>query len=195
MSPESATLALLARYDAASESQRVRGRAWYAEARRACRKIARESGVTYRRVAAVMAITSPDAQLATNISWTRQACLNGGQTAGKYPTDQLPKVRAALYGTRPSRAPRGPKVEAFYRAIMGDPDVLVVDRWASFAAGGPRDRVPNASQRRAIAAAYETAAAQCGESVRDFQAIVWIQARESTPDARGTVRQYADITR
>jgi uncharacterized protein YbaA (DUF1428 family) len=120
--------------------------------------------------------------------------MNGGRTAGRYPTDQLPKIHDALYGPRPSDAPRGPKVAAFYRAVVGDDDALVIDRWASFAAGGPRDRVPRAKERAAIAEAYQAVAADVGEALRDFQAIVWIQCRESTPDVRGTVKRYQDIT-
>jgi hypothetical protein len=195
MSTEDARASLLVHYDAADADTRRRGRTWYAEARRECRKIARETGFSYRRVAAVMAITSADARLITNIAWTRQACERRGiASGGRYPAQQRPKVWRALYGRNPSAAVSGPKVTAFYRAIVGDNDVLVIDRWASFAAGGPRDRVPNASQRRSIAEAYADTAQACGESLRDFQAIVWIQCRESTPDVRGTIRQYADIT-
>jgi len=197
MTHESALPSLLDWYSAADESQKDRGRRWYAQARRECRKIARESGYSYRQVAAVLAITSPDAQLSTNVRWTRETCLSGGQTAGRYPTDQLPKVRAALADTRnPGQFATGPKVNAFYRAIIGDEDCLVVDRWASFAAGGPKDRTPRAKERRIIADAYRAAAAFTGESVRDFQAIVWIACRESTTvvrNGREVSRRLADI--
>lgn len=189
MSPESA---LLARYAAATPEQRERGRRWYAQARRECRRMSREYGYTLAQVAAVLAITSPDAQLAANLAWT-EAILRGERTAGRYPADQAPKVRAALSSRRPGKYATGPKVSAFYRAIMGDEDCLVVDRWASYAAGGPRDKVPGAKQRRSIADAYRRTAARVGESVRDFQAIVWIATRESTPKSTGIVPRYADI--
>jgi hypothetical protein len=141
-----------------------------------------------------MAITSPDAQLSTNVRWTEAACRNGGRTAGRYPADQLPKIRAALESKRPGRYATGPKVGAFYRAIMGCPDHLVIDRWASFAAGGPRDKVPPAALRREIERAYRAVAARVGETVRDFQAVVWIVVRETTPRSNGQLVRYADIT-
>lgn len=195
---ESALPTLLARYNGADAGTVDRGRRWYDAARKECRSIARDSGYSFKQVAAVLAITSPDAQLSTNIRWTREACANHGATAGRYPTAQLPKIRAALGNRRdPGRYVTGPKVSAFYAAIVGETDSLVIDRWASFAAGGPRD-VPAAKDRRAIHAAYLAAAELTGETVRDFQAIVWIACRESTPVdhvGRGTllVRKLADI--
>lgn len=194
---EDALPALLTRYDAADAATLDRGRRWYVAAARECRKIGRDTGYTFRQVAAVLAVTSPDAQLSSNIRWTRQACENGGQTAGKYPGQQLPKVRAILGDRRrPGRHVSGPKVTAFYRAILGDPDVLVIDRWASFAAGGPRDIPPRANDRRVLDAAYHAAAILCGESIRDFQAITWIQTRESTAvhkRGRMVIPRLADI--
>jgi len=192
--PTRATFALLDRYRAADADTIRRGREWYRAARRAVNEIARETGYSRAQVAAVLAITSPDAQLVSNIDWTRKACLNGGRTAGRYPSDQLPKIRAALVSNRPGQYVKGPKVNAFYRAIMGHEDVLVVDRWASFAAGGPKDRPPAAKARRVITEAYHRAAEIAGETVRDFQAIVWIQARENTARADGRFVRLQDIT-
>ena len=163
-------------YCDASEETRNRGRSWYREAKSAVRRIADETGYSRSQVAAVMSITSPDAQLKANIRWTRQACQNDGETAGRYPRDQLPKIRAALDSTKPGRYATGPKVQEFYRAIMGDPKALVLDRWALRACGLEYGR----TALRTARAAYEMAASATGETVRDFQAIVWIQLRESS---------------
>lgn len=184
---------LLARYVAADPDTIRRGRQWYRQARREVRRMARQYGYTVAQVAAVLAITSPDAQLSTNLAWT-EAILRGERDAGRYPADQAPKVRAALTSRTPGRYATGPKVQAFYRAIMGDPDVLVIDRWAAYAAGGTKDRPPNTRARRELERAYRAAAAKVGESVRDFQAIVWILVRESTPRADGRLVRLADIT-
>jgi hypothetical protein len=190
--------ALLERYALATPDEIRRGREWYDAARRECRAMAREYGQPLSRVAGILAVTSPDAQLAANLRWTREI-LAGERTAGRYPSDQAPKV-AAILAAHPSKVRQlvtGPKVSAFYAAIMGDADVLVIDRWASYAAGGPKDRVPGVRAKRAFAAAYRAAAASVGETVRDFQAIVWIQARESTPvvrRGRTLIPKLADIT-
>jgi hypothetical protein len=195
MSEDTALSSLLALYGEADCDVKRRGREWYDAARRECRKIARATGVPYKRVAAVLAITSPDAQLSTNLRWTREICEGSSATmAGRYPRDQRPKVEAALRSDDPGQYATGPKVSAFYRAIVGDADCLVIDRWASFAAGGPRDKVPGVKIRRMIEAAYRRAADLTDETVRDFQAIVWIQSRETTVRSNGQLVRLADIT-
>jgi hypothetical protein len=186
---------LLERYNLATAGEKRRGRAWYNAARTECHRMARGSGYTFRQVAAVLAISSPDALLKANLRWTREI-IAGERTAGKYPTDQVPKVAAALADRRnPGQYAKGPKVQAFYAAIVGDEGCLVIDRWAAFAAGGDRGRVPGTKQRAAFASAYSRAASATRETVRDFQAIVWTQTRESTPSGRhGSVPKRSDIT-
>ena len=187
------TARLLAYYGAATDAQKERGRRWYDEARKACREIAKDTGYTATQVAAVLAITSPDAQLVHNVRWTRQACESGGATAGRYPADQLPKVRGALSDRRdPGQYVRGPKVAAFFAGIVGK-DELVIDRWAAYAAGATKERAPVTAERHAIDAAYRRAAAIAGERIRDFQAIVWISVRESTTRRNGVTVRYSDI--
>ncbi len=172
---------LIGLYESADADTIRRGRRWYRTARRECESIARDTGYSVRQVAAVMAITSPEVQLSTNIAWTREVCESrGSTTVGRYPSAMMPKVRAALISPQPGHFATGPKVSAFYRGIMGDRDVLVVDRWAAFAAGYPRSAKLTAKARREIEHAYRIAAARVGESLRDFQAIVWIAVREST---------------
>ncbi|MDE2101469.1 MAG: hypothetical protein KGL39_29760 [Patescibacteria group bacterium] len=174
--------ALVDLYRSADPSAVKRGRHWYRTARRECRAIAQDTGYSVAQVAAVMAITSPDAQLVTNIGWTRVACeSDGAVTVGRYPGNMMPKIRAALGDRcRPGQYATGPKVSAFYRGIMGDRDALVVDRWAAFAAGYPRSAKLTTKARREIERAYHEAASRVGESLRDFQAIIWIAIREST---------------
>lgn len=196
MSHEDALTALLAHYSNADADTLRRGREWYAAARRECAAIAAETGYTVAQVAAVMAITSPDAQLTTNIAWTRAVCSNIRKRVGKYPNAQRPKILAALRDAEnPGQYATGPKVSAFYRAIVGDESAMVVDRWAAFAAGHEqRDKVPGVKVRRVIEDAYRTAAANVGETVAAFQAIVWIVVRESTQRADGRIHRLADIT-
>lgn len=189
-----ATREILRRYDRADTLTRRRGRAWYRLARAECRAIADAHGVTYRQAAAVLAVTSADTQLVANVAFTRRAIETRGETAGRYPADQVPKVRAILADARrPGRYATGPKVSAFYRAVCGDTSALVIDRWASYAAGGRKDRPPLADERRTLEAAYRTAAVLAGESVRDLQAIVWIACRESSRKVDGRAYGLLDI--
>ena len=64
----------------------------------------------------------------------------------------------------------------------------MLDRWALYAAGhADRDTVPGPVMRRKIEDAYHRAAKRAGMAVRDFQAALWIDVRESTGI------KYADI--
>lgn len=188
MSP---TETLVERYERSRPSVRRRGRSWYPEARRRLARMADEYGCTLSQAAAVFAITSMNVQLATNLRLTEQV-LRGERVAGTFPTFQTPLIEGMLSTRYPGRFVPGPKCGAFYRAIMGDTDSLVLDRWAARAAGTDRRNL-NVTTRRELDIAYRQAAKTCGETVRAFQAITWITIRESTPNARGVVPRLVDI--
>lgn len=194
---------LLAQWNDAGKARRKRGKEWYPAAREIMESAARESGHTLEQAVAVMAITSPGAQLRTNIEWTKRALeSNGAAKVGRFPNVMAPKIRAVL--DDPDYAAeyvRGPKVGPFFRAILGDPNELVLDRWALYAAQGSGDRDTNhqlpAGARDAIERAYRNAAKAVRCKVRDFQAAVWIHVRETTPVLRRgkwITPRLADIT-
>lgn len=185
---------LLELYEQTTPETRRRGRRWYPTMRRRMLSIANEHEHSLAQVVAVLSITSVDAQLASNLRWTEEI-VRGERTHGKYPTDQIPKVRAALGARCPSRFVTGPKVNAFYRAVMGDPDALVLDRWMIRLAVGHAGRHLRVPERAQVEEAYRSAASRTGERVAHFQAILWIHLRETTPDSRGRLRRLPDITK
>lgn len=189
------TSPLIELYAAADQDVRKRGRLWYPETRRRLRALAQEYDRPLSQVVAVFAITSVAAQLAANLRWTEEI-LQGLRTGGRYPNVQGPLVEAALHSTRPGRYARGPKVSTFYRALMGDRDAVVIDRWAARAAGWESEKhaIPVRVQRQMIEA-YMEAAKTCRESPRDFQAVVWIVKRETTPKSNGVLPNLWDVTR
>lgn len=169
---------LVTLYRQATPEQIARGRRWYPRYAVACRRVARDTATPARRVMATAAITSPVAQLATNLAWTRTACTDIGARVGRYPNAMAKRYLPILRGEiAPLAGLDGPKVRAFYRAILGDLDAIVLDRWALRAAGHPRDDCTPRQYER-IAARYRRAAATVGENPRDFQAIVWVVLRE-----------------
>lgn len=184
---------LIALYERATPAVRRRGRSWYPETNRRLREIAENAGVPVSHAAAVFSIVSPEVQLKTAFDWT-EAILRGEREGGRYPNKQAAKITAALASRYPVRHVSGPKVNAFYRAIMGDSTALVLDRWAVHAVGHDRGRDIPRAVRREVEAAYRAAAAACGETVRAFQAIVWILVRESTPTAKGFIPKLEDVT-
>ena len=183
-------------YDAALRAGRVaRGRRWYPTANALLRAAAEDSGYTLEQAAAVFAIVSPGAQLVSNFEWTRAALQSRGRApVGRYPNAMAPKVRRALNDVDFARETvSGPKVSAFFAAVLGDVNALVLDRWALFAAAGAECQSPTVKQRDVFSAAYFRAAESKGETVSAFQASVWLQVRETTPNARGIVRKLRDI--
>ena len=156
MSPTEQTLVSL--YEKASPCVRRRGRAWYPEANRQLREIAAHNECPVSHAVAVFSIVSPAVQLSTALRWTDEI-LAGVREGGRFPNVQAPKIIAACSTRYPVRRVAGPKVNAFYRAIMGDVNALVLDRWAIHAAGHPKPRseVPR-TLRMELDAAYRAAA-------------------------------------
>lgn len=186
---------LLELYASTSPALRRRGRRWYPLMRRRLRGLATEYQRPLSQVAAILAITSVDAQLTTNLRWTEEI-LRGEREAGRYPASQTHKVRAVLGARYPCRHVTGPKVQAFYRAVMGDHDALVLDRWMLMPViGRGRRRALRVQERAQIDAAYRAAAQACNERVAHFQAILWLHLRESTPKKDGKLPRLADITK
>ena len=137
-------------------------------------------------------------QLSTALRWTDEI-LAGVREGGRFPNVQGPKIVAACSTRYPFARVTGPKVNAFYRAIMGDVGALVLDRWAIHAAGYPKPRseVPR-TLRMELEAAYRAGGSSVrGETVRAFQAIacdVVRAPRETTPAKAGWVRKLVDVT-
>lgn len=192
----SATHPLHSTYRRATPDQIERGRAWYADFRRECARIARDTGVPLARVVATAAITSPDARLSTNLMWTRKACeARGACKVGRYPNAMHARYAPILSGSvAPLRGVGGDKVTAFYRAIMGDRDSVVLDRWALRAVGHDRDTC-TPKQYREYAARYRRAAEVEGEHPADFQAIVWIVLRDDAMRSDGARQGLTDLRR
>jgi hypothetical protein len=189
---------LLDLYATSTPEIRRRGRQWYPSCRRLLKEMADEHGYSVAQAAAVCAIVSANVQLISCLSFT-EAILAGRREAGCFPSHQAPLVKAVLNTRHPGRFVRGPKCTAFFSAIVGDVNALVLDRWAVRAAGVTDRRWEGKAMRREIDAAYRSAAELCGETVRSFQAITWINCREQTPkqlrNGALVVPRYFDITR
>lgn len=177
-------------YRTGTAEQRDRGARWYDTAHAACDRIARDTGMDTARVVAVFAITSPDAQLVTNLKWTRTWAENPGTKVGRYPGRMVRACWTAMAAANPAEAVTGPKVRAFYDAIMGDRDALVLDRWAlRLATGSDATTVGN---RREAERLYREAAAELKVPVRDLQAIIWTIGREAM--TRADLKHTATVT-
>lgn len=155
------------------------GVAWYPNAWNICRAIASSHGSTPRRVAAVMAVTSPRARWVQNISATIGIAEDAkvGTFQPSYGVIRRNETKAIRIMTSRyySNMITGPKVSAFYDAICGDTESVTVDTIMSKAAGYSENVTP--SIREEVTQACWMLADVFGVSPRDAQAAVWVAFR------------------
>ncbi len=158
------------------------GRAWYPNAWNVCKSIGREYGVAPKRVAAVMAVTSPRARWSVNVEATHnivQDAVRSDQFASSYNVLSANSQKAIRIMTSRYYANvlSGPKVSAFYDAICGDTDSVTVDSLMSKAAGYGSD-VSDHIREEVTTACWQISDV-FGLSPRDAQAAVWCAFRGS----------------
>lgn len=157
----------------ANHAARLEGSVWYANARQAARGIARSSGHTLATTCGVIAALSPRLGWTHNVNAARAMC-EGRATTGIFKASRA-KAEAILRGERPLRVLRGPKVRAFYRALMGDETAAVIDVWTARVAGVRPDHVTRRYDE--IAAALARGAAMVGTTTARLQATAWVAER------------------
>lgn len=180
-------------YNASTPAERRAGAAWYPSAYALAQSMDPENP---SRAAGVIAALSPQqrwsvniAQAARMIGWAdalseddRVHQLVGTAPKVHFLTQRIKAIAIAAYGVNPLEVLHGPKESAFYGAIMGHTDAVVVDRWTARVAEpglrhGTQDERVTVAQYRRIAQAYREAAKRLGRPVRDVQATVWIHIR------------------
>lgn len=167
---------LIKHYENAPRAARQAGRHWYDNARTTARKLARDSGRSLAVSAGVIAALSPRAHWATNISWARDSLMSGAARGGL--STGVRKAQRIIDGERPLQVLSGPKVRAFYRAIMGHCNAAVVDVWIAYAVGVDSNGWSE-QQYNKVAQALTDAAKNVGVPVIVFQATVWVAVRGS----------------
>lgn len=163
-------VALVARAPASAHEL---GGSWYSEAGRACARMARAYGCSKATACGVVAALSPRLQWAPNVR-AADAVLAGATPTGVFRAS-LAKAKRIAAGEAPLRVLSGPKVRAFYRALMGDESAAVVDVWVLRAVGWARTVTAKAYAR--IARALTLAAARVGMTVARLQAVAWVAVR------------------
>lgn len=159
-------------YECATPDQIADGTAWYPLALQQALTFSLRHNIPVRNCAAVIALLSPQHTWSQNLRLA-EVCLGGG-TPRCIGHLARAAVDARNYGPDVERM--GPKVRAFYRAIMGDPYSVVVDRWMLRAMGVDRDKL-TLKQYELCASAVRAAAVSVPELPAYFQAIVWCVAR------------------
>jgi hypothetical protein len=176
----SAARTLVEVYDATSEETRTLGGYWYPAAWEHAHAFATAHNVTPWTAAGVIAALSPRAQWSVNLRWAEEVLAAYRDGASEPPTVGLPLSRERAWsivnGATVLEVLGGDKTRAFFSAIIGDDEALALDTWAIRAAGLDRPSL-TPRQYEDLAAEYRVAARACGETPRDFQAIVWVATR------------------
>ena len=173
-----AVASIIAVWHRASEDDILAGKGWYAAAREFAATLWADH---LDRAAGIIAALSPMTSWAQNMAQAGQvvAALQNGEPCPAVQTgSNRAKVWAIGHGADPVATLSGPKITRFYRAIMGDDSVVVVDRWAARVAGFDVDAVPP----RLFALceeAYTLAAAELGVAPAVLQATTWTVQRGS----------------
>lgn len=168
---------IVAVYNAATKEDIVAGADWYPAARLEIDRIASETGIQHATIAGIIAALSPQ------LRWTVNVLSAETVIRGEIPRAVLrSSVRKAvriLSGETPESVLSGPKVNSFYRNLMGDDDCITVDTHAASAAmhkpigkSGIRSNI-----YAIIATSYREASESIGMPPATLQAIVWVTWR------------------
>ncbi len=140
------------------------GTRWYTKAEQQLRK-------TYDppRVAALLALFSPRVPVKRSVNFTKFYI-----DTGTYRHDVVRSVRAAVDHWESTGEIRGPKTGAFYRALRGDHEAIVLDVWMSKLFGVDQKIFGTKSGYQMYSDRIRIIANQYGYSPRDTQACLWV---------------------
>lgn len=180
-------------YGQATAQERRDGLMWYKRAKRDCKKLATQKGVSMRHAVGVVAATSP------NLNWNKNVHTAGqvidGFTQGidhenidgcmAYKANRLKGYKVMLSPNRSLsilNVLNGRKISAFFDNIMGG-DSVTVDGHARNIAYGERVQLKSnkanigKQEYATIAQAYRDAAAILNIKACDLQAVTWVAWR------------------
>lgn len=145
------------------------GRYWYRHARESIIDYAEMVGYSAAYVADVLAILSPRVTVEQNVALAREYIERGV-------TDRCMAQRAAaLEHYERTGEVKGPKIEAFARALQGDRSAVVLDVWMYRAAG---DLAPNIGNHKKVRGRVLAASDVLGWPPAETQAAVWTGIRK-----------------
>jgi len=146
---------------------------WYRDAEEVAEEVARNLSTSLEVGACIVAAFSPRERWSTNIAKAISFSL-GIEPKGL--ANNLIMARNSL--TMGFDALKGPKTNAFARAIAGDTDAVVIDVWMMRAAGMDNDS-PTIGQYRSLSESVRLVAEEFGITPRTAQAVIWIVIRGS----------------
>lgn len=180
MDTPSFCLGLLAQlYAEALADNRLRRLFWYDREASVLSGLASELGLPDEAILGAAAILSPGTGWYPLVRTGLRTWYTSGGVLGPYYPSNREKAWDWLTswadGVDPGDPPAGRKVQAFYRALLGDSDAVVLDRWSLRACGQAQD--PGPVGWDSALRAHRTVAELTGHDPRDVQARAWVLYR------------------
>lgn len=158
---------------------------WYSRALREIRIVCDIENWELSKFVDVLAITSPRVAVRRNVRITLQY-MNSGAL---FPST-MGNIRASLDYWLAENEIRGPKTEAFRRAILGDTQAIVLDVWMAKALHLPQKLFSTKQWQLRSAKRIQASAKLLKLSPRDAQAAIWAGQYQLT---NGTPAPYFPI--
>lgn len=146
---------------------------WYTDARALVQGLAVVHQRRDETVAGVIAALSQREQWRRNVRRADAALATGAATSGLRGSRE--KANRILAGEHPRDVLRGPKIRAFYRALLGDDNAVVIDTWMCRALGHHEKPTPKQYARLAARIRREARARNMPPAI--WQATVWCAIR------------------
>ena len=148
------------------------GRDWYARAHTSVVRYGLQTGNCPRRVADVLAITSPRVPVSRNVTMADHYL-----RTGEHPHGAMKQIRQALDKYEVTRSFGGLKVNAFSDALMNDPDAVVVDVWMIRAFDRSHWKSITPKRYREVVGLIRRTATILGWTAAGTQAAIWTGIR------------------
>jgi thermostable 8-oxoguanine DNA glycosylase len=144
---------------------------WYLDAERVAAEVARNLDTTLEVGASIVSAFSPRERWTNNVA--KAISFSLGNHIPGFKNNMLMANNAIAFGYD---ALKGPKTNAFARAIAGDENAVVIDVWMLRAVGIEK-KSPTQTQYKEMASAVTKVANEFGMTPRAMQALIWIIVR------------------
>ncbi len=141
----------------------------------------------------MLAATSPNASVRANVTLAIKALeqAESGEEFSGFLGDVIGSLKKAAAGEEFG----GLKVRSFAKALKGDPDAVVVDRWVMRAFGFPEGKTPSPKVYNHIADLIRARAKANGVTPREYQAALWRAAKSIGGRSYDIAAPFEDIVR
>ena len=147
------------------------GKDWYEEAHDSVTQYAKDRGLSVKRVADILAITSPRVSVKRNVGLTVQYL-----ERGSYEGMMIGRIRALQKYERTGEF-SGPKVTQFSKALQGDYSAVVVDSWMIMAFGFDNTKKASMRTHKHISKVVRNHSTLLGWEPAETQAAMWVAIR------------------